>query len=889
MSAITPDLPSVTPRPDEPASASVSGSASRSSLHGERANWRQWLLPVLSLLVLVIAGIAVREELRTTTYRAVMNSVSAIPTAALLNALFLTVLCYAVLPLYDVLGLRYARASIPLHRSLQASLFAYAFSQTLGFAAITGGAFRLRFWTASGLTTADVARAATYSAIGFWVGILGACGLALTFETLPPVVAAYAPVWALRTIGAALLVVVLAYLVIASVRRAPMVLGGVEFVAPGLSLTAAQVIVAAIDWVLAGAVLWALLPAAPGLSFVAFLGAFALAQAVGLVSHVPGGLGVFDSLMVLLLAPHTGTALALAALVAYRAIYYLLPFMLAALALAAIVLKRRRETLAHAARITARVAGRWAPTLLPTILSAATFIAGLVLLLSGATPSERARIAILDRVLPLGVIEASHLVGSLLGAALVVLAWALRRRLDAAWVLSVVALAVGIVASLLKGLDIEEALILSTVLAVLVPSRAAFHRRAALLAEPLEPEWVVAIVAAIGASVAFGLFAYRHVEYSNELWWRFGKHADAPRFLRSTMAVLGGTVVLAFWRLMRHAPAEPELPDATTLARARRVIDSSTDTRANLALLGDKALLIDERDRAMLMYGVEGRSWVALGDPIGDDDAAEELAWQFRELADRHGGWPVFYEVGTERLPLYIDLGLSLLKLGEEAWVPLADFALEGNRRKGLRRAVKDGEKRGVTFEVIPAADTPSYLPTLHAISDSWLAEKRVREKGFSLGRFDPAYVQQYPMALVRHEGTPVAFANVWCGADRRELSVDLMRWTPGAPAGMMDFLFVQLMLWGRDQGYDHFNLGMAPLSGLEPRALAPLWNRAGSLVFRFGEHFYNFRGLRHYKEKYDPIWEPRYLASPGGLALPRILTNVASLISGGIGGMVRK
>ena len=121
------------------------------------------------------------------------------------------------------------------------------------------------------------------------------------------------------------------------------------------------------------------------------------------------------------------------------------------------------------------------------------------------------------------------------------------------------------------------------------------------------------------------------------------------------------------------------------------------------------------------------------------------------------------------------------------------------------------------------------------------------------------------------------------------EFSVDLMRYLPDAPDGVMDYLFTQLILWGKQEGYAWFNLGMAPLSGLESRALAPFWNRLGSFVFRHGEHFYNFQGLRRYKEKFDPVWEPKYLASPGGLALPRILTNLASLISGGIKGVVTK
>jgi phosphatidylglycerol lysyltransferase len=102
-----------------------------------------------------------------------------------------------------------------------------------------------------------------------------------------------------------------------------------------------------------------------------------------------------------------------------------------------------------------------------------------------------------------------------------------------------------------------------------------------------------------------------------------------------------------------------------------------------------------------------------------------------------------------------------------------------------------------------------------------------------------------------------------------------------------MDFLFLELMLWGAAQGYHWFNLGMAPLSGLGSDKLAPLWERAGALVFRYGDQFYNFEGLRKYKAKFDPVWTPRYLACPGGLALPVILADIAALVAGGAGGLV--
>ncbi|HEX6630280.1 MAG TPA: bifunctional lysylphosphatidylglycerol flippase/synthetase MprF, partial [Gemmatimonadaceae bacterium] len=499
------------------------------------------------------------------------------------------------------------------------------------------------------------------------------------------------------------------------------------------------------------------------------------------------------------------------------------------------------------------------------------------------------RVTLLHGVVPIGVIELSHFTASVTGAVLVVLAWGLTRRLDAAWGLSVALLGVGIVTSLLKGLDWEEALVIAVALAALAPSRRLFYRRAALTSEPLTPGWIAAVVAVLGVTIWLGLFSYRHVEYRSDLWWRFTVRGDAPRFLRASVGALAAVLLLALLRLLRHARPLPARPTPADLARVRQVAAHSPDVAANLALLGDKALLFSESGGGVLMYGVAGRSWVALGDPIGTPEERTELAWRFREAADRHGGWPVFYEVGTENLPLYIDLGLSLRKLGEEAIVPLADFTLEGGGRKGLRRTLKEMARAGVTFEVADAAEVPALLPELRAVSDAWLAEKHTREKGFSLGRFDEEYLRHFPVALARQGGAVVAFANVWCSAGREALSVDLMRYTPAAPPGVMEFLFIELMRWGRDEGYRNFHLGMAPLAGLQPRTLAPLWSRIGALLYRHGEHFYNFQGLRQYKQKFDPVWEPRYLASPGGLALPRILTNVAALVSGGLLGVVAK
>jgi phosphatidylglycerol lysyltransferase len=575
----------------------------------------------------------------------------------------------------------------------------------------------------------------------------------------------------------------------------------------------------------------------------------------------------------------------MASLLAYRVIYYLIPLGAATLSFATYEIMARRG---KAARMF-RSAGRLAAAAAPLWLSTVTFVSGGILLVSGSTPSMHSRMRWLDAFLPLGVMELSHFVASLVGFALLLLANGIRRRLDAAFHLTVAMLVIGMLASLLKGFDWEEAVALSIVLAALLPARRHFYRRAALFAEPFAPGWIVAIALAVMGTFWLGFVSYRHLDYSTSLWWRFAATADAPRFLRASVGIALMGICFAAVRLLRPAPASRAYPTAEELARAKVIAGSARVSAANLALSGDKSLLFSESGRSFIQYSVMKRSWVAIGDPVGDPAEFRELAWQFKEAADRHGAWPVFYQAGREYLPMYIDLGLTLLKLGEEARVPLTTFTLDGGRAKSQRRIIREAEKAGASLEVVPPDEVHDYLGELRAVSDAWLAQKRTREKGFSLGFFSPEYLVNFPVAVVRVDGRIVAFANIWTSGGMEELSVDLMRFSPDAPRSVMEYLFLELMLWGKAQGYASFNLGMAPLSGFDVRALAPVWSRIGGLVFRQGEHFYNFRGLRQYKEKFDPHWEPRYLASPAGLALPRILAHVASLINGGLRGVVSK
>jgi phosphatidylglycerol lysyltransferase len=521
----------------------------------------------------------------------------------------------------------------------------------------------------------------------------------------------------------------------------------------------------------------------------------------------------------------------------------------------------------------------------PALLAGIVFLAGAVLLISGVTPAVDSRLAGLSQWIPLGLLEFSHMVGSAIGLGLLILARGLYRRLDGAWWLTLVLLAIGAIASLLKGFDYEEALLLIAVLAVLWLSHERFHRRASLLEVRDSRLWLSATIAVVAVALWFSMLSLQGGRWNGEVWWRFAFDEQSPRLMRAglmTALMLAGFML---WRLLSPARPEAPPPSAADLDRAADVIRVHRGgTLSNLALLGDKQLLFHPDGDAFITYQRSGRSLIALGDPAGNPAKFEALAWAYRELADREACWPVFYQVSPERLPLYLDLGLSLAKLGEEARVHLPDFTLDGTRNAKQRNKHHRATREGARFAMLQPHEVEVRFAELAAISDDWLTGKSVAEKGFSVGRFEPAYLRRFPCACVLREDRIVAFANLWLGgADGREFAIDLMRYGTDAPKGVMDFLFVELMFWGRDQGYRWFNLGMAPLAGLENHPLAPFWHKVGRIVHRYGEPFYNFDGLRQYKDKFSPEWRPRYLASPGGLVLPRVMVDTAALIAGGI------
>ena len=840
----------------------------------------RWIGPLAALLVFALAAYFLHGELARLHVRDVLGALHAIPARARRVAFAFTAASYLALGCFDVLALAYLRRlraqsspRVPLKRVFSASFIANAFGHNLGFSAFTGAAFRLRLYASSRLTAADVALVTGYTSLTTSLGIALLAGLSFAIDPVRASITLHTePGWCL-VIAGALLAFVAAYAAWSSMPRLALEIRGWLLRPPGAVLGLAQIALGSIDLAFTSAVLWVLLPPSTHIGYFSFLGVFAVAIAAGLITHLPGGIGVFEAIVVFAV-PESRPDELLGSLLAYRIVYYLTPLAAAALTFG---VEELSVQLARLAIVRRRAAAFLAPVV-PAVAGALTFVAGTVLLVAGATPELDTRLTPLVNELPLAVIEIAHLAASIIGLALLVLARALFRRIRAAYKAVVWLLVAGAIASILKGSDYEEAAILGIVLAVLALGRSAFHRPASVLQERFTPAWAASIVGVVLATIWIGFFAYRHVEYSSDLWWRFALDANSARMLRASLVVS----ILAASYLVRSLfrPAErTALETVPTLTEIERAVEDSPHALACAAFTGDKRFVTSDSRESFIMYQVQGRSWIALGDPVGPGREAEELVWRFRELADGRGGRPVFYQTSAIRAPLYLDLGLAELKIGEEARVPLAGFSLE--RRAELRLARQRAERDQASFEVVPREEVPALLPALETISEAWLAENAAVEKRFTAGAFSERYIRRFPVALVRREGQPVAFANLWVTSRKTECAVDLMRFGPDAPAAAMDYLLIELALWAQSSGYEWLSLGVAPLAGLDRDPLAPAWHRAGVALFAHGEHFHNFEALRRYKAKFHPVWEPKYLMAPGVAALPHILVDVALLVEG--------
>ncbi|RJP48398.1 MAG: DUF2156 domain-containing protein [Anaerolineaceae bacterium] len=482
------------------------------------------------------------------------------------------------------------------------------------------------------------------------------------------------------------------------------------------------------------------------------------------------------------------------------------------------------------------------------LISLLTAAMGVVNVLSAVMPSLKDRLKLLEQYSPFGVSRGGHLTSALAGFALLLLAVSLWRRKYVAWILTVTILCVSIPTHLVKGLDYEEATLAALTLILLILTRRHFQARSDA---PSVRAGLLAVLASLGLTLAYGVLGFylldRHFQVNFGFWdavrqtlvmfsafydpglqpiTGFGKY-----FADSIYMVGAATGIYALFMILRPVLTRL-LPSTDERSRAWDIVQAYGKTSlARYTLFDDKQYFFS-LGGSLISYGIENRVALVLGDPIGPDEDIAAAISAFKNFCALNDWVPAFYQVMPAALETYKSLGFDALPLGHEASVDLSTFTLEGSENKNIRNACNKMLRNGYKAVVQEPPHSVRMLRELRAISNEWLSTRGTKEMGFSLGWFDEQYLNTCPILLARDgEGFIDAFANIVTEFQASEAAVDLMRHCSYSEKGIMDFLFVSLFQWAKEQGFSSFNLGLSAFSGIGENPKDPASNAACGLL----------------------------------------------------------
>lgn len=660
---------------------------------GRLRPWLRHVPAVAGVALLVLALWVIQRELAGLKMAEVTAALSDIPDTYVLKAVVWTVLSYVVLTFYDMLGTRFVGHPLSYGRVAFASFTAYALAHNIGFAMLSGAAIRYRLYVLWGLSPLQIAGVVAFTSLTFVLGGLTLGGMSLIAVPFAiPVVGPYVPLPVTFALGVAMLALVLAYVLLGRFRRAPLVVFGTSVPLPGPRMAIAQVVLATADVAIVAAIFEALLPPIPQLGFLGVLAIYVTAYTMAMLSHVPGGLGVFDTLILVGLSPYLPAAQIVGAILIFRLLYYILPLFIAGTLFGANEVLIRKIAVGRWLAQSAR----WGDPVVVPALAGAVTLAGAALLFVGGLPPVEATLAWAGVQLSKPIVAASQFVASIAGAALLVLAYGLARRVTVAWAAVLALLVVGIPVTLARGEGFLLPALLFGIICALVPFRGNFYRDTRLLREPFTFGRFATLASVAVCAVSLALFAHTHPDYAGATWWSFVLSDEAPWTVRALVLLLVGLALVALARLLRPARIRPERLDGAAPGRAEGAIaGEDLSARVAFAKLPGMAL--------------------ALGDPEGEPGDAVSAIWRFRDWCEQEGFDPAFWDVGTRYLSIYGDIGLTAFPLGEDR-LPLPPSAGDAPRaeRYLVCRAERDLAR---LLPVLPSLAAGRGVPVAGAVA----------------------------------------------------------------------------------------------------------------------------------------------------------------------------
>jgi lysyl-tRNA synthetase class 2 len=527
---------------------------------------------------------------------------------------------------------------------------------------------------------------------------------------------------------------------------------------------------------------------------------------------------------------------------------------------------------------------------LPKLSALGAGLAALVNLASAATPNIAWRDHALLQVEPFEALRLAHAIEIPASFVLLVTAVYLWRRRRGALRLAVaLLLALGLL-NLSKGLDVEEASVSFALAGLLWLGRGSFM----VLHDPVTVRsalWRVPLLAGgtlVLCGAAVWLPAHETASLAaivrntaDALLWQPGPltfHDELGRLNEAIGAVGVLTLLGGAYLLFRPLAAPRSLPDAEACrAAAELVRRHGMDTLAYFKLRRDSQYLFSPDRRAFLGYRVESGVLLVSGDPVGPDDAMPSLLRELGSFAEQRGLRIAALGAGERLLPLWKQLGLHSLYLGEEAIVDTQSFSLEGRPIRKVRQSVSRLEKQGyhVELRTLSQLDAATHSE-LERVSEVW--RQGAPERGFSMA-LDALRTDDHGdtlLVLTRDDGGRVrGFLHFVPSYARAAVSLSSMRRDRSTPNGLTEFLVARGLELLRERGVEEVSLNFAAFARLIHSPHGPLQKALGRLL-SLADAFFQIESLYRFNAKFFPRWEPRYLLYEGVLALPR--TGLAAL-----------
>ena len=506
------------------------------------------------------------------------------------------------------------------------------------------------------------------------------------------------------------------------------------------------------------------------------------------------------------------------------------------------------------------------------------FILGLVNLMSGLSPAIHWRMRLIEEYLPLGTVHFSNDLIIASGVVLLVCSAFLLRGLRNAWVMALAVSLLSVVAHITKAIDYEEALFAALVCSILIATRKQYQVKG------IRRLMNVGVVVAVGIFVTgllfgfvgfyfldkqqFGVDLNRWQSLHETLRTFFLLNTDlvpktrfAHGFLRA-INVLGissfGFLLYAFLRPFVYDRTEEQDVFDTAKALVERYGTSSAEY---FKTYPDKLLFFTQLPEGFVSYKVAHDFAIALGTPVCENrpEVMAQILDQFERYCAEHGLRTIYYRVNEESLSLFANRNMRALPIGQEAIVDVQTFNMDGKRRQNLRTARNNLLKKGYQCRVLEPPVPGNILQQLKAVSDDWLEKLNEQELVFSQGMFLEEELRQHTLLILEApDGKIVAFVDVVPDYKPGEARYDLIRRVSDEYSGCLDMLMVELIFYLKARGFQHLNMGMAPMSGIEtPKGLT---ERSIKFAYERIKRFSHYRGLRYFKEKFDPVWTNKYL-----------------------------